>query len=171
MNMGNYKLIIMRRKPALIIAAIYFIVQCVIGYNVWDLDGWMFWAARILLSVAQFPLFLFVDGSIDISASGCVENFFVWVFITYLLKFYAVSLAYSILAWHFLIGRRWLWRKYALYILFVWMFLMLTALDSKVGSARHLRWMPFEIAFTFCLYLAMNKCSLRTRENKMTKKR
>ena len=154
------------RKPfttskgiALFVAAVLFAVQLFAGFFVWDADGSFRDALYWLLRVIQFPIFELVDVAISLTADTGAIDFGTWIFITYMLKFYAISLAYSILAYHILRDRHWRLYLYALYLSLETCFLMFTTLDSKFSTLRHWRLAPIEIAFTFWLYRYLDKHS------------
>ncbi len=138
------------------LAILLCVLQWVAGYFVWDLDGKAFWAAVLFLSVVQFPIFPLSVILCSIPETGIPEHFAVWIFSTYLLKFYAISIAYSTLLWHWFVSRKVHVLKCVFYILFEFIILMITALDSKIGYARNLRWFPIEIVVTFWLYHVIN---------------
>lgn len=133
-------------------------VQVAAGFYVWDSEGFFRNALFWLLRVIQFPVFELVEVSIFLPFDWTID-LGTWFFATYMLKFYAISLAYSILVYHVLRGCHWRLNQFALYLLLECIFLMLTMFDSKFPSHRHWRLAPIEIAFTFWLYRYLDKHS------------
>lgn len=109
----------------------------------------------VSLSMIQFPVFLLVLSTFLLPREGVVTSFAVFFFSTYYCKFYAISLAYSILAYHVLTGHRWFWRKYVLYLFLNIVFLMLTRLCFDFPSKKHLLFVPIEIAFSLWTYFLL----------------
>lgn len=146
------------KRKALFVAVVLYAVQVVAGYHVWDSEGFFRYTLLCLLCVIQFPIFELVLISIILPLDWGTVDVRAYFFATYLLKFYAISLAYSILVYHVLRGRHWRLYKFALYLLLECLLLMLTMIDSyftMIDSkfpAPRWRLAPIEIAFTFWLY-------------------
>ena len=148
------------KKKAFCVAGILFAVQCVSAFYVWDSEGTICYVLVVLLCVMEFPVFPLLLGSVflPLGNESVLTTSLAWMFATYLLKFYAIALAYSILWYHVLIGHYWRWYNYALYLSLECIFLTLTMLDSRFPSARHWRLAPVEIAVSFILYRYVNGC-------------
>lgn len=140
---------------AICVSMIVFIVQILAGYCSLDSDHMTCIIMLLILSIIQFPIFLLVLSTFLVPSNGVAENVAVFFFSTYCLKFYAISLAYSILAYHVLTGHRWFWRKYVLYLFLNIVFLMLTRLCFDFPSKKHLLFVPIEIAFSLWTYFLL----------------
>lgn len=149
---------VLSRKKALCVAGILFVAQCVSAFYVWDSEGPIYYVLLVLLCVMEFPVYplLLCSMYLPLGNESVLTTFFAWFFATYLLKFYAIALAYSILLYHVLIGRYWRWYNYALYLSLECIFLTLTMLDSQFPTGRHWRLAPVEIAVSFLLYYYVN---------------
>lgn len=147
--MMNYKL---RRGQAFCVSLALFIFQVSAVYYSLDSSRVVCIIMYLFLSMIQFPIFLLVLSTLLLHQEGIATSFAVFFFSTYFLKFYAISLSYSILTYRVLTGHRWIWRKYALYLSLNIIFLMITSLCCDFPSKKHLLFIPMEIAFAFVAY-------------------